>query len=85
MVLDNTGKLWVRAPKTIDGAVAGSLNDYPIGPSTWSVFSDTGIWLGDVVMPSKFEPTDIGRDYVLGISREEEKIPKVVRHKLGTK
>ncbi|MEP6834102.1 MAG: hypothetical protein ABJB74_11940, partial [Gemmatimonas sp.] len=84
VVLDNTGKLWVRAPKTIDGAVAGSLNDYPIGPSNWSVFSNAGIWMGDVVMPSKFEPTDIGADYVLGISREGDKVPKVVRYKLGT-
>jgi len=85
VVLDNTGKLWVRAPKTIDGAVAGSLNDYPIGPSTWSVFSDTGIWLGDVVMPSKFEPTDIGKDYVLGIARDDDVTPTVVRYKLGPK
>ncbi|MEO7998962.1 MAG: hypothetical protein ABI852_16035, partial [Gemmatimonadaceae bacterium] len=70
MVLDNTGKLWVRAPKAIDGAVAGSLNNYSIGVSTWSVFGADGRWLGDVSMPALFEPTDIGADFVLGVLRD---------------
>lgn len=85
ILLDNTGKLWVRAPKAIDGAVAGSLNDYSIGPSAWSVFSPTGVWLGDITMPSKFTPTDIGADYVLGIARDDDVTPTVARYKLGTK
>lgn len=84
-LIDRLGRLWLRAPKTIDGAVAGSLKDYPIGPSTWSVFSNTGIWLGDVVMPTKFEPTDIGADYVLGIARVDETNPAIVRYKLSNK
>lgn len=85
MILDNTGKLWVRAPKAIDGAVAGSLNNYAIGASTWSVFGADGRWLGDVSMPALFEPTDIGADFVLGVLRDEDNGPRVVRYKLGTR
>lgn len=85
LVLDNVGRAWVRTPKPIDAAVAGSLNDYAIGPSTWSVFSTTGMWLGDVTMPARFSPTDIGADYVLGIARNEDLAPTVVRYTLSTK
>lgn len=83
LVLDNVGRAWVRTPKPVDGAVAGSLNDFAIGASTWSVFSTTGVWLGDVTMPARFSPTDIGADYVLGIARDEDLTPTVVRYRLG--
>jgi len=85
LVLDNLGRAWVRTPKPIDGAVAGSLNNYAIGPSTWSVFSPTGIWLGDVIIPARFTPMDIGADYVLGVSRDDDGTPTVVRYRLGAK
>ena len=85
ILLDNTGRLWVRTPKPIDGAVAGSLNDYAIGPSTWSVFSATGAWLGDVVIPPRFTPMDIGADYVLGVARDDDGTPTVARYKLSPK
>ena len=85
LVFDNVGRVWARVPKPIDGAVAGSLNNYSIGPSSWSVFSTAGVWLGDVAMPAQFLPTEIGTDFVLGILRDADLAPTVVRYKLGTK
>ena len=41
-------------------------------------------WLGDVTMPARFSPTDIGADYVLGIARDEDLTPTVARYRLGT-
>mgnify|MGYP000585237481 CR=1 FL=1 len=85
LLLDRLGRLWARAPAAIDGAVAGSLNDYAIRPSTWSVFSANGAWLGDVAMPARFTPTDIGADYVLGVARDDDAVSTVVRFRLGTR
>ena len=85
LIADQTGRLWVRAPKAIDGAVAGSLNDHSIGQSTWSVFGTDGRWLGDVTMPARFAPTEIAADYVLGIARDDDGVQTVVRYTLGTK
>ncbi|MBL0171085.1 MAG: hypothetical protein IPP90_10190 [Gemmatimonadaceae bacterium] len=85
LMADNLGRVWVRTPRAIDGAVAGSLNDYSIGPSTWSVFGADGRWLGDVTMPARFSPTEIASDYVLGIARDDDGVQTVVRYRLGTK
>ncbi len=83
LLLDRLGRLWARTPAAIDAAVAGSLNDYPMGPSSWSVFGANGVWLGDVKMPARFSPTDIGANYVLGIARDEDDVPTVVRFTLS--
>lgn len=85
VMADNLGRVWVRTPNAIDGAVAGSLNDYSIGPSSWSVFRADGHWLGDVTMPARFTPTEIAADYVLGIARDADGVQTVVRYRLGTK
>lgn len=84
LLLDRVGRVWARTPAVIDAAVAGSLNDYPIGASTWSVFGANGVWLGDVKLPARFSPTDIGTNYVLGIARDEDGVPTVVRFTLTT-
>ena len=85
LIVDRTGKVWVRSPKAIDGAVAGSLNDYSIGPSTWSVFAVDGRWLGDVTMPARFSPTEITADYVLGIARDDDGVQTIVQYALGAR
>jgi len=85
ILLDRTGKLWVRTPKPIDAAVAGFLTDYSIGPSAWSVFANDGRWLGDVTMPARFMPSDIGANFVLGTARDDDGVQTLVRYKLGTR
>jgi hypothetical protein len=40
-------------------------------PTSWSVFSPDGIWLGELTAPDRFRILDIGADYVLGVYRDE--------------
>lgn len=37
--------------------------------STWSVFDSTGTFLGDVELPARLTPRDIGSDYILGAEK----------------
>jgi hypothetical protein len=57
---DALGNVWVMAyrPDTDD-------------PARWFVFDSGGQWLSTVVFPPRFEPFDIGADYVLGRWRDE--------------
>jgi hypothetical protein len=66
LMMDRTGRLWVRAAHWQDAIAAGSFMDMPVVPSEWSVFDTRGAWLYDVLMPSYFEPFEIGADYVAG-------------------
>ncbi len=71
-LVDRTGRLWVREAHWQDAIAAGSLSDPPAVPSSWSVFDDNGRWLGDVSMPTGFQPYDIGADYVAGKLRAND-------------
>ena len=66
MIVDQSGRLWVRDAHWQDAIGAGTLNDMPIIPSRWSVFDTAGSWLCDVTMPAGFQVFDIGADYVAG-------------------
>jgi hypothetical protein len=82
---DRTGRLWVREAKLADAPGAGQLNTTPLVPSTWSVFSPAGTWLGDVTMPARFLPRDIGADYVLGTAIDADGVETVVSYRLATR
>jgi hypothetical protein len=65
-LVDDEGNLWVQdfqAPS--DTAV------------TWTVFDPEGRMLGPVVMPDRFRPTHIGRDFVLGVRFDELDVERV--------
>jgi hypothetical protein len=83
-LIDRTGRLWVREAHLADAAYAGNLATLPLVPSVWSVFERTGQWLGDVTMPERFMPTDIGTNYVLGIARDSDGVETIVQFRLGT-
>jgi hypothetical protein len=83
LLVDRTGRLWVREAHLADAPAAGQLNTSPLVPSVWSVFDADGGWLGDVTMPARFMPTDVGRDYVLGIARDADGVETVVAYGYG--
>ena len=58
--VDRLGNLWVREYNR-----PGSIR------SQWSVFDADGRFLGPLRFPDRFVPLDIGRDYVLGLSKDE--------------
>lgn len=80
-----SGELWVREPDLTGAPGCWCLAGLPTVPSRWSVFDSDGRWLGDVAMPARFVPLEIGSDYVLGRSREADEIPRVVMYWLERK
>ena len=61
LVVDAAGRIWVQA----------YLSREEEGPSTWRVLDADGTLLGSVTMPSRFRPTQIGDDFVLGSGQDE--------------
>jgi hypothetical protein len=57
--VDRDGGLWVQLYRT----------QWDEGMSTWLVFDDEGGLRASIDLPPEFTPTDIGRDWVLGIER----------------
>lgn len=83
-MVDRGGRLWVREAHWQDAIAAGSLADIPAVPSSWSVFDSRGRWLGDVRMPTGFQPFEIGTDYVTGIMRTDG-VNQVVIYELSAR
>ncbi len=46
--------------------------------SSWYVFDEQGVWLGEVSTPPGLDILEIGADYVLGLRRDELGVPFVV-------
>jgi hypothetical protein len=77
-----TGELWVREPDLTGAPGCWCLAGMPTVPSKWSVFDVGGRWLGDVAMPARFLPLEIGADYVLGRSSEAGGGRRVVMYRI---
>jgi hypothetical protein len=46
------------------------------------VFDASGRWLGEVAMPARFIPLEIGADYVLGRSRDTDNVTRAVMYRI---
>jgi len=70
LLIDATGHVWTRQSS--------------VGSATrsWLVFDPGGIWLGTVSVPGSLRITDIGRDYVLGVYRDDLDVQSVRLYKL---
>lgn len=66
ILADETGNLWVEE-YTIRGGQ----------PRRWSVFNDSGRWLGDVITPARFDPQYITADALYGVWHAENDVPRV--------
>jgi hypothetical protein len=65
IIATKSGQLWVREPDLTGAPGCWCLSGIPTVRSAWSVFDASGQWLGDVSMPPRFVPLEIGEDYVL--------------------
>ncbi len=70
LLIDATGHVWVREPSV------GS------GTRSWLVFDPSGIWLGTISVQANLKITDVGRDYVLGVYRDELGVESVRLYRL---
>jgi hypothetical protein len=78
----STGEIWVREPDLTGAPGCWCLAGLSTVPSQWSVFGADGRWLGDVAMPPRMIPLEIGADYVLGRSRGTDDVPHAVMYRL---
>ncbi len=69
--IDEEGNVWVH-----EFAKPGDAQ------ATWAVFDSTGILLGRLAAPPRFEPHDIGSDYVLGVWRDADDVEHVMMYEL---
>jgi hypothetical protein len=61
LLIDTEGCVW---------AASYRIPGEPDGPRSWEVFDSEGTWLGQVTVPDRFSPLDIGRESVLGVWRD---------------
>jgi len=77
-----SGELWLRDPALAGAAACMCLSGVTDTPSTWNVFDLDGQWLGEVQMPARFTPAEIGPDYVLGQLRDTDNVLRVVMYRI---
>lgn len=67
LLVDTQGSVWAErfSPSWEEG-------------SSWYVFDEQGVWLGEVSTPPALHILEIGADYVLGLRRDELGVPFVV-------
>jgi hypothetical protein len=82
ILTSGAGDLWVREPDLTGAPGCWCLDGLSTVPSRWSVFDDGGRWLGEVAMPPRFIPREIGADYVLGESRDTDNVRRAVLYRL---
>jgi hypothetical protein len=76
MVGSHTGELWVGDYRAEDGFPRYS-RAAPNTPSRWRVFDARGQLVGRVQLPPSFYLRDAGRDWVLGVSFDEDDVESV--------
>ena len=84
MRFDRTGHLWVQFYERPDQTEGGryGFGAVPIQPQHFSVFDPSGIWLGDIETPGRFNILDIGADYLLGVTRDEMGVEYILMYGL---
>jgi hypothetical protein len=76
----STGEVWIGDFRPRD-RMRGSA----VGPSeqrNWNVFGPDGSWRSTVALPARFQVTDAGTDYVLGVLRDKDDVEAVVLYRL---
>lgn len=73
LVADGTGSLWVRLADP----------DPENEPQRWLVFDQQGAWLGQAETPAGLHISDIGADYVLGVTTDDLDIQRVQMYGLS--
>lgn len=71
LLADREANLWAERTDPDRTEHGGSLNPTYDSPSRWDVFDARGVWLGEVEMPPRFRPYEIGPDYVAGVWRDD--------------
>ncbi|MBC8089423.1 MAG: hypothetical protein H7Z40_19330 [Phycisphaerae bacterium] len=77
-----SGELWLRDADLAGAATCACLTSVSAAPSSWTVFAASGQWLGQVKMPKGFTPAEVGRDYVLGQTRDADGLLRLAMYRI---
>lgn len=69
-------ELWVGSYDPSE-AIPGTVNPSPQQPMIWRVYSPNGEWLAELRTPARFRLMDVGRDWILGVSRDADDVEVV--------
>jgi hypothetical protein len=72
VLLSRSGDLWVRAFATEHGVGAVTR-----ARTTWSIYDRSGRWIAECTLPPRFALMEVGNDYVVGVSRDEDDVERV--------
>ena len=82
MKVDADRNLWVRSAY-VETEIGQGWSRVISTPTTWRVFDRTGKWSANITLPARFNPMDIGTDYVLGLWRDEDDVEHVRMYRLN--
>lgn len=77
MLVDRGGNVWLQERELAHQLPPGSFQPTVNATSRWNVFNAEGEWLTDVTLPANFRVFEIGEDYLLGLSRDEQEVEQV--------
>ncbi len=78
MMLRDDGELWVSPFQVGVGLPGPAASLAPTAAQTWNVFAPDGRWIANVSLPPRFEPYEIGSDYVAGVQFDDDDVERVV-------
>jgi hypothetical protein len=77
MLFARTGELWIRDFVTADG-IRGSINpEGSAARSRWSIYDRDGKWIADCTLPAHFGLIEVGADYLIGVTTDEDDVERV--------
>jgi len=81
-MLAQSGDIWVSEFDRSELAVGSPTFRTTKIPLRWSVFSPDGTWLSDIRLPAHFRPFEMGPDYVIGVSLDEDDLERVTLYRI---
>lgn len=77
LLLAKTGDVWVKTYVPYDDGISTPEGSAPEKPTLWSIFDGTGRWIADCTLPARFTLMEVGVDYVIGTSRDDDDVERV--------
>ena len=76
ILVDVAEHLWVERGDAPRDPLPQLAEPHPAA-TPWDVFTPEGEWLGPVLLPARFDPLEVGADYILGVHADEIGIERV--------